>query len=539
MKRWALTAALSLVASTLPAQPLFNNLGDQKNVCKVWDGTDTANVTAAGALQCDGSGVTQPVSGTLTCNAGSGTLSVSGPLTDSQLRATPVPVSGTVTVTDGAGSLNTIVDSGTLTCNAGSGTFGADTELPAAAALGDNTANPTVPGAGVFLHAWDGSNWDRLQTGGASGGALKVDGSAVTQPVSGTVTVTDGAGALNVIVDSGTTAVTQATASNLNAEVQGEAADGAAVSGNPVLIAGQDGTNAQSIKTDSTGSVQVDIESAPTLTVSDGAGSLNVIIDSGTTTVTQSTAANLKAEVVGTKSNNGGAPGSTNVGTLPAVANAAAPTQTEGNQVALRAQLDGDLVVVMEDELPAGTQNIGDVDIASLPNEGEQTAANSISVTLSSDNDPIGATAAAVPGEAIQIAGTDGTNLTVPYIDPCQREARTVYRVDIVTATTTEVAAATSSEFYWICSINLVTAAANNVIIVEDDSATNCPSPTAGVSSGGTTSGEGWNFAANGGIVVGTGSNWIMKTGTANRSFCIITSAATQLSGTITYVSAP
>lgn len=35
--------------------------------------------------------------------------------------------------------------------------------------------------------------------------------------------------------------------------VVGKAADGAAVSGNPVLIAGQDGTNAQSISTDSTG----------------------------------------------------------------------------------------------------------------------------------------------------------------------------------------------------------------------------------------------------------------------------------------------
>ena len=49
--------------------------------------------------------------------------------------------------------------------------------------------------------------------------------------------------------------------------VAGAAADGAAVSGNPVLIAGQDGTNAQSIKTDSTGSVQVDIESSVSLTV--------------------------------------------------------------------------------------------------------------------------------------------------------------------------------------------------------------------------------------------------------------------------------
>jgi hypothetical protein len=39
--------------------------------------------------------------------------------------------------------------------------------------------------------------------------------------------------------------------------VSGGAADGAAVSGNPVLVAGQDGTNVQSVRTDSTGNVGV------------------------------------------------------------------------------------------------------------------------------------------------------------------------------------------------------------------------------------------------------------------------------------------
>jgi hypothetical protein len=141
-----------------------------------WDGTNWDRVqtgaASGGALKVDGSAVTQPVSGTVTAT---------GPLTDTQLRATAVPVSGTVTVTDGAGALNVIVDSGSIT---------ADTEAPAAAALADNTANPTVPASGSFNMAWDGTNWDRLQTGAATGGALKVDGSAVTQPVSGTVTAT-------------------------------------------------------------------------------------------------------------------------------------------------------------------------------------------------------------------------------------------------------------------------------------------------------------------------------------------------------------
>lgn len=113
-----------------------------------------------------------PVSGTVTANAGTGTLAVSGPVTDTQIRATPLPVSGTitanvgtgtqpvsgtVTVTDGSGALNVIVDSGT-TAATQSGTW---TVQPG------NTANTT---------AW------------------KVDGSAVTQPVSGTVTANVGSG---------------------------------------------------------------------------------------------------------------------------------------------------------------------------------------------------------------------------------------------------------------------------------------------------------------------------------------------------------
>lgn len=45
------------------------------------------------------------------------------------------------------------------------GTVTADTELPAAAALADNTANPTVPAVGSFLMGFDGTNWDRVRVG--------------------------------------------------------------------------------------------------------------------------------------------------------------------------------------------------------------------------------------------------------------------------------------------------------------------------------------------------------------------------------------
>lgn len=72
------------------------------------------------------------------------------------------------------------------------GTVTVDSELPAAAALADATANPTVPGVGGFLMGYNGTTWDRVRT--ANTGRLQVDvisgGSAdtPTNPVTATTT---------------------------------------------------------------------------------------------------------------------------------------------------------------------------------------------------------------------------------------------------------------------------------------------------------------------------------------------------------------
>lgn len=74
----------------------------------------------------------------------------------------------------------------------------------------------------------------------------------------------------------------------------------------------------------------------------DLSGNLRVISESGSTTaVTQATASNLNAAVVGTKTNNNAAPGATNVGVLPAIANAATQTWTEGDLVLESVDLSG------------------------------------------------------------------------------------------------------------------------------------------------------------------------------------------------------
>lgn len=172
-------------------------------------GTDTRAVVGL-VLAASGGGLLVGAANPLPVSDNAGSLTVDGTVT-ANAGTGPWPV------TDNGGSLT--VD-GTVSV---SGTVTVDSELPAAAALADNTANPTVPAVGAFLMAFDGTNWDRVQTGAASGGALKVDGSAVTQPVSIAASVT----------------VAQATASNLNAQVVGSVASGSADSGNPVKVGGR------------------------------------------------------------------------------------------------------------------------------------------------------------------------------------------------------------------------------------------------------------------------------------------------------------
>ena len=85
------------------------------------NGTDDtrAEVTAGNALKVDGSAVTQPVSGTVTANLGTlnGAATAANQqtdaLTDTELRATPVPVSGTVTATP-TGTQNVDVTANTI-----------------------------------------------------------------------------------------------------------------------------------------------------------------------------------------------------------------------------------------------------------------------------------------------------------------------------------------------------------------------------------------------------------------------------------------
>jgi len=217
---------------------------------------------------------------------------------------------------------------------------------------------------------------------------------------------------------------------------------------------------------------------------------------------------------------------------------------TEGESVRLATTLSGALLVTIVPE--AGTSDAGASMVSNLSSLGSATRTEDVAETAGGI---LLAISAVRRDAAASSTPTDAENATVNtdalgllwtrQLDPCSGVAKNYYVVDIADGTNTEIANAVASQFFYICSVNLVAAGATVVLISEDDTDT-CSSPSAGLhgGTGGTTS-EGWSFAANGGIALGDGSSTVMKTSTANRYFCIDQTASVQLSGTISYVSAP
>jgi hypothetical protein len=156
----------------------------------------------------------------------------------------------------------------------------------------------------------------------------------------------------------------------------------------------------------------------------------------------------------------------------------------------------------------------------------QATAAN-----LNVRQDTSGATGAAPPARADYVGGlaSGATGGLVAGFAVCDSFAN----INVSTATTTLLVTGVSGRHVRICSMNLVTAAANNVALLSGTGAT-CGTGTTGMS-GGATASTGWNLAANSGITQGSGLGAINQTNATGDSVCIATSAATQLSGRISY----
>ena len=222
------TGTFAVSAATLPlptgAATAANQTTINTQTTKLNDGTDTALITAAGALVVDGSGSTPPVSGTVSA-AQSRTWNITNVSGTVSLPTGAATASNQTTLNTQTTKLNDGVDTALIT---GAGALVVDgsgsTQPISAASLplptgASTSANQTTLGAQT-TKINDGTDTALV----SAAGALIVDGSGSTQPVSGSVTVT------------------QATASNLRAQTSAEGATGSAVPANAIQVGLRDGS---------------------------------------------------------------------------------------------------------------------------------------------------------------------------------------------------------------------------------------------------------------------------------------------------------
>jgi hypothetical protein len=170
---------------------------------------------------------------------------------------------------------------------------------------------------------------------------------------------------------------------------------------------------------------------------------------------------------------------------------------------------------------------------------------NGSTVTLATGNVPLvgieghagaavdGAPGSAVPANAVQVGGSDGTNTRVEYMDPCDFNAWTYYVVNV--SSNTQIIAGSATKNVWICKefIQPVAAAANVELVESATSGNACATSPTGMM-GGATAATGGTIAANGGFVLPADKRAWAKTATSGDAVCIFVSAAT--TGVIAYV---
>lgn len=466
--------------------------------------------------------------------------------------------------------------------------------------------------------------------GAVSGTEFQVD--VLTMP---TVTVTDGAGALNVIVDSSalpsgasTLAEQQTQTTALQLIDNSIYSDGSGTVTAGVAVLGQDGTNPQALKTDATGELQIDVVGAlpagtnnigdvdvlslpalaagtnnigdvdilsiaagdnnignvdivtmPTVTVTDGAGALNVIVDSsalptGASTLaeqqTQTTALQLidnPVSVLGTATYTETTSSGFLMGavrrdadtTLVNTTNEVAPLQVDANGRLKVEAFSGEALPI--------TDNSGAISVdwnGTTPVTGSGNATGALRVELANNGTGL---LTANPGTAANwgiyaedVAETAGANLNMMgavrrdtaatsatsagdnatvnvdqlgrmwgrFGDPCSDYARiTSVAVNTASSGNVELVSLSASNVIYVCGYSLIADAAVDVQFIYG-TGTAC-------ATGETDITGPMGFAANGGVALTNAGVPQFATASAN-ALCIELSDAVQVSGHVTYV---
>jgi hypothetical protein len=514
-----------------------------------------ANTAAnATAVKVDGSAVTQPVSGTVT---------------------TSPPANASTNVAQLAGTA-TSVNSGTK--DAGTLRVVLATDQPAL------TNKLLVTPDSVALPANQSVNVSQVNgittltgTGATGTGAQRVTVAVDSATVAGSASLPAGTNVIgHVIEDSGsTTAATQATASNLNAQVQGPAASGAAKSGNPLQVGGVFNTTPPTVTTGQVVEAQYTTRGAAIV-----ATGLDAFTVAGTVTTTPPANASTNVAQFGGSTVTLGqqlAASSIPVILPAATVTALTPlTSVTANQGTANAtpwndnvaQFGGSAVVTGTGAGGAGiprvtvssdstvTANAGtNLNTSALALEATQVSGNT---TLSAiENDLRGVNAGqdttllailrailqqGTPKTAAGLKGSFGRLVTstqdaldvnvkfpIAQADPC---AGLKSSTAISQTGNTRIVAGSAGRIY-LCSVLVVGADAENISFVEGTGAT-CATGTAAVI-GGTTAATGPNLAANGGFTMGSGGGAVAITATPGTDLCLFQSGAGRVAGNVTY----
>lgn len=334
----------------------------------------------------------------------------------------------------------------------------------------------------------------------SAGGAVKVDGSAVTQPVSLTSTTITGTVAAT---QSGTWTVQPGNTANTTAWL----VNVGAINGvTPLMGNGATGTGSQRITLSNDNTIPTGWPTAA----------------NQTSQITQETAINtflgVQADAVC-----GTATGTCTLAALVKFLNTAATAAT-----------------------PAGTNLIGDVNVRqggtalSATNGGFQNILQGNAV-LSATN---GIFANILQGNAVLSAtnptfarSTDGIRSAI--IDPCESNVQTFAPILMTTATTLRIIAPSASNKNYICSLFIKASAIDNVALVEGTGGS-CVTGITGII-GGTTTSNGFVFgtAGDGVLLQSGGKTAIAQTAGTNVDTCLITSTTGPLIGGVRYVQAP
>jgi hypothetical protein len=309
----------------------------------------------------------------------------------------------------------------------------------------------------------------------SAAGAAKVDGSAVTQPVSNAGTfaaqLTGATNNINNIAGTVSLPTGASTSANQTSQITQETATAAAL-----------GTTTDAVgATPSTGSAATLVSLAKAIN-----NNVSSAIPAGT-------------NIIGKVGIDQTTPGTTNLVALAA------------NQSMNEAQING---------------------VTPLMGNGV-TGTGSQRVTVASDNTPFPIKIdQTTPGTTNNVAVSYGSVAAVA--DPCQTATKVYTPINVVTATNTIITGVSAKKKY-VCGIFLYPAGTQNVAIFQATTATACATALVAVI-GGTTTATGVIMTAQAGFVLGNGASAVAATTVNQTDLCVVTSAAVQLSGVVVTV---